>query len=396
MTSRPAPCHALSHRLALREPLTHSLTLYTMHKQRDTPEGRMSWLVLLVLFSGLDTAEILIDVTAQLGSDLHLPVDDACQFNGSYHYDLFNSKHNRIGVYDKVDLTPMIGYKNRLTYNHDTWILTLKNLTAQDGTKFTVTLKKNINSKSTPHHIQYQIIINEFPSQNTSQISTDGLLGFALLCVSLDMTVNALFPMVLGKISNFCRWKLNGDWVNFGYQINSCFTFTFQTFSVISLYRGNSYGWLLLLAPIILLIPTLIGLLKCFGRLSERVSKVLQICDINNKPALTVWSFIMLAIQISFPAIILLLYYKFDDYFLTFLGKFWYWLCISVLVSFAWKTGVFFCAYCYKDKRQRQSSFAPINGHKNNGPQIAPGDPEGNGEAQELVQLELQKVDAQH
>ncbi|KAM4050544.1 uncharacterized protein ACNLHF_016845 isoform 1-T1 [Anomaloglossus baeobatrachus] len=154
--------------------------------------------------SGLVTAKDPIPhtVEGQLGSDLLVPVNEACAYQGSYRFDLL-SNTQRIGAYDD-ELQGLRGYHGRLTYDPETCTITLKRLRAEDGTIFTVNLYYAINHKSITHDIKYKVIIIDHTSCNKTQVSDDAVLGFVSFCLSQDSAVNLVFTLLLLTLQGFC------------------------------------------------------------------------------------------------------------------------------------------------------------------------------------------------
>ncbi|XP_056408443.1 uncharacterized protein LOC130310990 isoform X2 [Hyla sarda] len=310
---------------------------------------------------GLFTA---VDVPAQLGSDLHLNV--SCQFNGSYQFDVSKANVN-IGTY-YGELKPRNGHYGRLIYNHDTCILTLKNLTAQDGTKFTVTLWKDVNSTLTSHHIQYRIIIsdpvtfppfNENKSQppaehrihNTSQNSTEDTRGFAAFCLSLDPLVNALFLIGLRIIHKNCN-TLEKDVRDLTGHFSSWITLFCQVVPICILSIENPYCLILFLVPILLLVD----LLRFLDLLPKRLLDALRFNDDTCvKIARYLWRFLILLLQILFPIIVGILYSKFGSFKPEFKIGF---IVLSIIIYIALKGFVVFIIFfCCKTKTTFSSVF---------------------------------------
>ncbi|XP_069812115.1 uncharacterized protein, partial [Dendropsophus ebraccatus] len=214
-------------------------------------------------------------------------------------------------------------------------------------------------------------------SNNTSQNSTDSVLRCDLY-VSLFSTVDALFPWMY-RLKQICRKKRKeGEAekgkkeakkekdVTISCQISSCFSSVILAIVFLSMYRGISYGWLLVLIPIYLFLQTLIVILKYYNCLPNIVSKVLHMADKysckSKKRALCLWSWLMWICHVFFPLYIGILYYNIDHEFLPTLRGHWYYLFIAFFVSLALKYVTFKIAYRFKPKKP----FSPVSTDEEN------------------------------
>lgn len=347
----------------------------------------MLGLLLLIPCVGLITSVEPVAVIGQLGSDLHLDVAEACRLNGSFRYDIY-SKTQMIGSYHG-ELQGLKDYMYRLTYKKQTCIITLRNLTEQDGNIFTVTLFEVINGKSTPRDITYNVTIRDplttrpytpekeyIPTEptvhNTPQVSSSGILSFVSFCMSLDSPINALLTLVVWILQK-CN-KLKEEGVDFGCTINCCLTIGCEIISITILSSGNLYNLLLLAFPIILLVD----IARYLGWISS-VLEALRIptfmrsfcctccCDENNsiwkKVALHMWGGIILLIQFLFAVCVGLLHFTSDDEILRRESSSNGYVAVPVILL-ALKIGII-GIYCYKKHEFKKVAISDPEGAQN-------------------------------
>ncbi|XP_069601196.1 uncharacterized protein [Ranitomeya imitator] len=241
---------------------------------------RMAWLLLVTVslaHLGLVTAKDPILVYGQLGSDLILRVVEACEYHGSYRFDLLRDT-KMIGTYHD-GLQGLNNYSARLMYDRATCTITLKSLSAQDGTRFNVTLVYNGDQKPNQLEIAYKVIIHapttsgpstpamnrtqeDSTSRNGTQVS-DGALRLISFCLSLDSVVNAALGFLL-LILQGSHYNPDDRRVNVASKINHFFTVITEIFSIGIMLNGFSYTYILFVIPMILFVD--IGFLDCFLR----------------------------------------------------------------------------------------------------------------------------------
>ncbi|XP_073439485.1 uncharacterized protein [Dendrobates tinctorius] len=204
--------------------------------------------------SGLVTAEDPIPVNGQLGSDLLLPLVEACTSKHRYRFDLLRGTQ-KIGAYDN-HLQGLRSYNDRLTYDKETCTITLKELRTQDGSRFTAKLSYDINDRSTLHDINYQVTFidpttsspstpamnhtrEDRTSRNGTQVSHDGVRRFISFCLSLDSVVNVALGLLL-LILQGSRYKVDDRRVNVAWRINYVITALTEICSISIMLSGKN------------------------------------------------------------------------------------------------------------------------------------------------------------
>ncbi|XP_077136484.1 uncharacterized protein LOC143793419 isoform X2 [Ranitomeya variabilis] len=271
-----------------------------------------------------------------------------------------------IGTYHD-GLQGLNNYSARLMYDRANCTITLKSLSAQDGTRFNVTLFYDGDQKPNQLDIAYQVIIHDptasgpstpamnhtqedSTSRNATQVS-DGALRLISFCLSLDSVVNAVLGLLL-LIWQGSRYKLDDRRVNVASKFNYIITVGTEICSIGIMLNGISYTWILFLIPIILFFDIvcldyfLRHSLICFRKIFFCCSSCGDdFCSRCKRIAWYLWNAFILLIQVLFAVFVWLL--SFGDS--SGIRSSWIYLVLSLVLSMILKCGVFIITYhCYK------------------------------------------------
>ncbi|XP_077334222.1 uncharacterized protein LOC143975617 [Lithobates pipiens] len=152
-------------------------------------------IILLVAVCTVVTSET-DSITAQIGSDLHLPVPKSVEF-----WDLYAGDH-RMGNYH-LGFRALNGYQGRLEFSSELDIVILKKWTRDDGLDFRFAVESfNENGEITSYDVNYKVSVDESvhgdTRNNVEHVSSSSSCLTVFTIFSLPSVLSALVIGIFG------------------------------------------------------------------------------------------------------------------------------------------------------------------------------------------------------